>query len=620
MPAAPRALDVLLVSMPFGPVSQPSLGLSLLRGALDGPSCEILYCTFELAEQLGSLANYRFIAEGNPNTTSLVGEWVMSPALFTHAGDEDPNSYIDTVLRPEATVPLPNDFVEDLLTLRRQAPQFIADCVERILARKPSIVGFTSVFQQHVATLAAAKLLKERAPEICILVGGANCEGVMGEETLRQFPFLDAVVSGEGEVIFPQLVDQALAREELSSLPGVLTPRSLESHNGSRLARTPAPATLDALPYPDYTDFLERWHQSPLSTGEKPALLFETSRGCWWGEKQHCTFCGLNGSSMSYRSKSAKRAIDELEAITESSPDSVVLVVDNILDQHYFQTFIPELARRGSKVELFYEIKSNLRRDQLELLYRAGIREIQPGIESLSDRVLTLMRKGNRGLENIRLLRWCKEIGVLPLWNLIWGFPREPPEEYERMAAMIPHLHHLTPPERGLAIRLDRFSPNFDHGEELGLADIRPCTAYSHIYPFAQETRSKLAYYFFHDYADGRNVDDYTADTSQAITDWRRNHHRSELLWQDDGKKLKLWDFRPNAVQPLVVLRGIDRQLYLACDAIASLPRLTDTAREARSDLLASEVETRLRQLVESGYLARDNDRFLALATPFVAS
>ena len=40
--------------------------------------------------------------------------------------------------------------------------------------------------------------------------------------------------------------------------------------------------------------------------------FFETSRGCWWGERMHCTFCGLNGATMSYRSKSPRRAVDEL--------------------------------------------------------------------------------------------------------------------------------------------------------------------------------------------------------------------------------------------------------------------------------------------------------------------
>ena len=300
------------------------------------------------------------------------------------------------------------------------------------------------------------------------------------------------------------------------------------------------------------------------------------------------------------------------------SPESAVLVVDNILDQRYFQSFIPALAERGSEVDLFYEIKSNLRRDQLELLHRAGIREIQPGIESLSDTVLDLMRKGNRGLENIRLLRWCKEIGIVPLWNLIWGFPGEPEAEYARMTAMLPSLAHLPPPERGLPIRLDRFSPNFDDGESLGLANIRPCTAYRHIFPFDDDVLARLAYYFFHDYADGRDVDAYTADLGRAVGDWRRRYAKSELLWQDDGETLKLWDFRPIADRRLAVLRGTARAIYRACDSIAALESLHSEVAAA-TGAAASEIDDELARLTELGFVVRDADRFLSLATPFGA-
>ena len=125
-------------------------------------------------------------------------------------------------------------------------------------------------------------------------------------------------------------------------------------------------------------------------------------------------------------------------------------------------------------MELFYEVKANLKKAQVRLLRDAGVRVIQPGIESFSNDVLARMRKGVRGLQNIQLLKWCKEFGITPQWNLLWGFPHEPPEEYARMAALLPLLTHLTPPQTASAIRIDRFSPNFDRAEALGFADVQP--------------------------------------------------------------------------------------------------------------------------------------------------
>ena len=126
---------------------------------------------------------------------------------------------------------------------------------------------------------------------------------------------------------------------------------------------------------------------------------------------------------MRFRSKSAERASTELRSLVRQRPNLPVSVVDNIIDYRYFRDFIPQLAASELDVDLFYEVKANLRKTQLEELRDAGIRRLQPGIESLSDHVLKLMNKGVRSLQNIQLLKWCKELGLEVHWNLLWGFP-----------------------------------------------------------------------------------------------------------------------------------------------------------------------------------------------------
>ena len=59
--------------------------------------------------------------------------------------------------------------------------------------------------------MALAKRVRELCPEAFIVAGGANVEGCMGVQTLSAFPGLDAVVSGEGDVAFPELVERVLA-------------------------------------------------------------------------------------------------------------------------------------------------------------------------------------------------------------------------------------------------------------------------------------------------------------------------------------------------------------------------------------------------------------------------
>src|SRR4029079_12294060 len=96
----------------------------------------------------------------------------------------------------------------------------------------------------------------------------------------------------------------------------------------------------------------------------------------------------------------------------------------------------------------------------------ARVNRIQPGIESFSDPVLTLMRKGVTWLQNVQLLKWCKQFGVQPFWNVIWGFPGEPAAEYDRMARLVPHLTHLAAPVGSSSLRRPLFSAKLRQDEQ----------------------------------------------------------------------------------------------------------------------------------------------------------
>jgi ribosomal peptide maturation radical SAM protein 1 len=436
----------------------------------------------------------------------------------------------------------------------------------------------------------------------------------MGEELIRRFPFVDAVVSGEGDLVFPELAGRLLAGRPVAGLDGVLTRTDGPS---GRTAHTPVVRDLDALPFPDFDDFFEQWapffekHRGPPAT-----LLFESARGCWWGERHHCTFCGLNGATMSFRSKSPDRALRELRWLVDRYPARAVSVVDNILDMKYFRTLVPALGRLGLDLELFYEVKANLRKDQLQLLKDAGITTICPGVESLSTSLLRRMRKGVTALQNVQLLKWCRQVGVRPLWNVLWGFPGEDPEEYARMARLLPLLAHLAPPFWFIPIRVDRFSPYFDDPAAFGIAPARPYPAYAYVYPgLDPDAIGNLAYYFAIDPAARRPAMESVGMLGDAIARWRADHPASDLVAVDDGERVTIFDTRPIAGEPVVELSGVDRLLYLACDAIRSEAHLIRSAREEWGiDLTGPALHQRLRPLLDAGFLLEEAGQYLSLA------
>ena len=612
-PASPRCgvagaagiMDVLFVVMPFADVNRPAIGVSLLHAAARqaGFSSRIAYFNLDLAEAIGPRL-YGLLAFALP-PDSLVGEWFFADAVFG-AAIPPAGDYVAKVLA--AYVP-DEDSRKLIVEARRHRAAFIDDCVRRIRAERPPIVAFTSTFHQTCAALAVAKRLKEAPDPPIVVFGGANCEGEMGLTMLRCFPWIDYVATGEADLAFPDLLVRLLREDRAEPPPGIM-------RRGDTVLTRPRPLdNLDAQQFPDYADYFARIADSPLGGDLQPVGLIETSRGCWWGAKHHCTFCGLNGETMAFRSKSPERAFVEIDFLARRHGVKRIDSVDNILDVRYIQTLFPRLAASGLGVELFYEVKSNLRYDQLAALRAGGMRTIQPGIESFSRHVLQLMKKGCSGAQNIQLLRWCKELGIEVAWNILAGFPGETAADYATQARLVALLTHLQPPSVCSPIRLDRFSPLHSDAEALGLVRVRPSHAYYYAFPLGRNDLARLAYYFDFDYADGRKPMDYVAPLSRAVAHWIAAHARGDggapcLDADCDDAGFTVTDTREIAAAPRHRLDGLDAQVYLRCDTSQSLAGLESHFGAWRR----SEIHNAIARLVAARLMAELDGHYLSLA------
>jgi ribosomal peptide maturation radical SAM protein 1 len=607
------------VVMPFADVDRPAIGVSLLQAGAcaAGWSAVTEYCNLAFAERVG-VDLYATISDGMAPDV-LAGEWIFADDVF---GDRIPpaEDYVHQVLIGNA----PPDLFARMDEVRAARADYLDACAARILARRPRVVGFTTTFHQTCASLAVARRLKETADPPIVVFGGANCEGEMGEQMLASFGWIDYVASGEADRSFPALLDVLLGGAEgpvdsISSRgPGARAtiPGGAKALPLLKVGTTsrPEPITdLDGLPFPDFDDYFAQLDASSLSA-ETAHLVIESSRGCWWGAKHHCTFCGLNGEAMGFRSKSPQRVFDELTFLTERHGTTRVGVVDNILDMRYIDTLFPMLAESSLELDLFYEVKANLRYDQLVKMRDAGIRQIQPGIESLSDHVLTLMDKGVSALQNIALMRWCAELGIQCAWNVLAGFPTERPSEYHRMAEIIPLLTHLDAPMSTAQLRLDRFSPFHQNPEQYGFRRVRPTRAYFYVYPLGRREMSRLAYFFDYDYADNRRVDDYLAPVSRAVGAWAHaqlSQERPRLDAQVEQDSIVITDSRAVAVAERHELTGVTARVYELCDTARTVTALL---REERIGGVEAEVRDAMDRLVANRLMLAIEGRYLSLA------
>ena len=604
---------VALVSMPFASAGYPAIGISLLQAALQrtGIGCDLHYLNLNFASMLG-LERYLWISEDLH--LSLAGEWVFARALF---GDRIPpdDDYRKEILLRDSDSELTVDGLLSILQAREQAPEFLNQCLTAVDWSQYAIVGFTSTFQQTCASLALVRLIKQRHPQAVIVFGGANCEADMGIELHRQFDFIDFVCSGEGDHNFPELVSRILLQDSHVELDGII---------GRKDGKTSVPQKIvnpvfdmDALPVPSYDDYVRQFQSQGLKNGHEVLIPFESSRGCWWGAKMHCTFCGLNGSTMTYRSKSPQRLLDEIWALSEKYGQSFVSV-DNILDMKYLQNFFPELIARDANFSFHYETKTNLKRPQLKLLRDAGVTHLQPGIESLSTPILKLMKKGCTLLQNVQCLKWCREYGITVAWNFLYGFPGEDPQEYARMAQIVPSLLHLDPPCYCARVRLDRHSPYFTHPEAYGFSNIRPLRSYPYIYPFGEDVLKNIAYFFEFDHDLQKSVADYTREVVNEIIEWQNLVHRGSLTYTVRGDQLLLLDTRRPGDPTQIVLVEPLSIIYSCCDeakAVTSIQQqLTDSGTNFGMTL--QQLREELERMVDQRLMIREGEHYLSLAVP----
>jgi ribosomal peptide maturation radical SAM protein 1 len=592
---------VLLINAPFSGIDSPSLALGLFKSRLrqDGIRCDVQHLNFAFAEMVG-YDNYEFVLR---LPVVMGGEQLFARSLF---GDWLPSDteYYEEIVGSRKVGPETPGRMEQI---RGFVPRFLQLCLDTIPWHTYDIVGFTSLFEQNMASLSLARLVKQRYPDKIIVMGGANCEGIMGQTMLRCFPFLDYVCAGEADECFPELVKRLKYHHPVTGLRGVAHREGgdVEYAGNARLMED-----LDSLPIPDYDDYFERLRQSPLRPFIRSSVLMESARGCWWGDKSQCTFCGLNGTTMRFRTKAIARTLEEITCLLGRYDASIVRFVDNILGPNYFRDLLPEIARRGLKANYICEVKSNLKKPQIRALADAGV-TVQAGIENLSSHVLDLMAKGSNSLMNIQTLKWCKQLGVMADWNLIYGFPGETSEDYRDNLQLASVLTHLDPPSGCGPIRLDRFSPNFDCAEEMGLINVRPANFYKYIYPFDRATLFDLIYYFDFDYKQEIDQGGLVPAIEDTVRYWKNRSDKLEVTRVRE--QLVIRDSRPVAMWREMTVGGIAARIYEYCDRAQSLSRIVEVMRDSEPKITEEQVARILDGFIDGKLMVKEGNRYLSL-------
>lgn len=619
-------VQVCLVNMPYAAIERPSISLGVIKAGLKqaGFNTRVHYANIDFAELIGLDAYYWMSNSGD--YTDLFGEWTFAGALFQNSRFDHERYFREhldeTFTEGTFKLLLPGrDIREVLWEIRNRSGAFIDDIAKKILLQKPVVVGCTSSVQQNCASLALLRRIREMDDTIITVMGGANCEGVMGVTLRKVFSWVDYIVSGEAEMLMPKLMNlifQDGRNNDQAQLPtGVIGASWQESSLKESVPRAMV-SDINNTPIPDYKDYFERLKRSPYSKDIKPGLPIETSRGCWWGK---CTFCGLNSTALRYRAKSPQRIIEEFINLSNQYNLNKFQIVDNSINPGNVKNVFPELANIGKSFSIFCETRL-IDYETLCQLEKGGIRWIQVGIESFHDKFLNSMNKGTSVLQNIQILRWAHELGIRVTYNLIYGFPREKDKWYLEMSHLIPLIIHLEPPKSIGPLRYDRFSI-YQENQRTFKLHLVPGRAYRYIYDLPPEQIEDLAY-FFEDNKNDNIKKVKKPGLSMLKKEWANwryqfwaseaGRERSVLHIFGTGDERLIYDTRPCASETAVLIDKIQTHIISFCDRSRKIVELMRSFKDFKGPKPSlKKKEEAIEKLIANKYLIMLNDELLSL-------
>jgi ribosomal peptide maturation radical SAM protein 1 len=407
--------SVLLVAMPFAGITIPSIQLPVLATYCQNRSISIQTRHLYLkAAEIYGLQNYHNLIY--PPNDSYTAQMVFSRYVFPDHWRKNQHNFqkyfeAHTAQHSQSEPFTFQDYVDKTDVLYHWI-------VENVPWRSVDLIGFTLNYGQFLPSLAIAKHIKELAPEKKIIFGGSRTTGDLGVNILKAFPYIDYIVSGDGEDALFQL---ASGEENPQTIPQLI----YKNKNEVLWNKSEKVLDLNTLPVPCY----DKFYQDLSSVASDIQYYFqyhgrlplEISRGCWWNA---CTFCNLNIQHQCYREKSIGRILQELQFLSERYRMMDFQLIGNTLPKTNYRILFEKIKKTGKDFSFFVEARAEqLTSQDYMLMKEAGFTTIQTGIESFSRNYLKKMNKGVRVIDNIAALKFCKENQIKNIYNLLVRYP-----------------------------------------------------------------------------------------------------------------------------------------------------------------------------------------------------
>ncbi len=575
-----KQVDICMCEPFILPGFLPTLGTPTLKQVLTdaGFTARIFYPSVRL------FAENRL--QENPLILSAIDNIPLqfSEYLFTDADPDTAARYVLTTLKQEGN----QELLQQIQALRQQAFRLLEELADDIADAQPRVLCHSLTFGDYNFAARLFRAVKDRLPDIHILVGGSCCTPEVSRELLTVIPGIDAVVCDE---TYDATV--AAVRDILQGLPPSgphLTTHTTVAESCGKLR------DLNTLPPPDFDDFIQTLDLLKNPT-EAVILPYEISRGCWWGEKHPCAMCGYFGNQRCFIIKSPEKAARELQLLKQKYHTAYFRLTDLVQPQ---RDYLAQLKEHGMEdtFRLFWEMRPNVTESDIALLRSIGLFYAQTGLESLSTQELKYIGKGTTAVNNIAVLRHCATYRIHVVWNFLYGFREDHRSWYEEAMQIMPRLYHLQPPDPR-EVWLNKCSRLYAETPTNALVPIGDNTFYPNFH-------TDLTVFF--KTPKKPEMTPVYEDLCQQIANWKRAFYAGYALYErpeTTGTLTVVREYGSNCQE--YPLNEVESALYQYCHtprSLQNIQQLTEGSGWDASALLARWVQQEIMLFLDGKYLS----------------
>jgi radical SAM superfamily enzyme YgiQ (UPF0313 family) len=298
----------------------------------------------------------------------------------------------------------------------------INEIMAKIEDFRPKIVGITAMTVMWPKAKLLSRNIKEKWPDMNIIIGGVHAT-LIREKAFLEIPQIDAISWGEGEFSMLEYVNNFSSLEKSASIDGI----AFRHKNGEIIIgkdREPIKDT-NMLPIPDrslvattsYIPAFEQFRRLPVTN------MF-TTRGCPF----QCIFCLPNLLGKGVRYRSVEKVIDEIKYLVKEFGIKDIAFWDDTFTLNKKRVFGICEQIIEKKIKIIWSAQARADCVTPDMLYRmaeAGCWKLFYGVESLVQKNLDTLKKGETVEQIFQAIEWTKKVGIEVEASFIFGIPGE---------------------------------------------------------------------------------------------------------------------------------------------------------------------------------------------------